>query len=167
MRRPLILLSVFAVAACTSKPAATDSAKAADTGMAANAAQTSGDAKAAVDKIRDGWRDNANKKDTAAVANYYADDAVLVESGQPVATGRSAIQHMFAQQFPVSNTKSIDSKDFQSSGDLAVDYGEYTLEVTPPGQKAQTEHGYYMVELKKQSDGTWKITRHVSSVPKG
>lgn len=167
MRGQMILLSLLAAAACTAKPAATtDSAATADTSRkAANTAQNTDDAKAAIGKIRDGWKDAANKKDSVTVANFYTDDAELVGTDFPLAKGKDAIRHSFAQSFPVSTVKSIDSNDTGVSGDVAYDYGEFTQEVTPPGQKTQTIHGYYLVALKRQSDGTWKIVRQVDTTP--
>jgi uncharacterized protein (TIGR02246 family) len=167
MRRSLLLLSLAAGAACTSKPATTtDSAAMTDTGAAAaTTAQSADDAKAAIGKIRDGWKAAADKKDNATVASYYTDDAEFVGSDGPPAKGRAAIEKAFGTALPMTMSTTIDSHDLQVQGDMAYDYGEYTQEINPPKAKPKTEHGYYVVVLRRQSDGSWKIVRHVSTVP--
>ena len=93
------------------------------------------------------------------------DDATFVGTESPLAEGRSAIPSAFAQSFPVSNIESIDSKELVVSGDVAYDYGTFRQVVTMPNAKPQTINGHYLVTLKRQGDGTWKITRHVSTTP--
>ena len=166
MRNVLRLLPVFALAACTAKnsaPADTGAAAVRDTGKAM-ATDVEAD-KDAIGKIRSGWMDNANKKDAAAVANYYSDDATFVGTQSPITSGRADIQKAFGQSFAVSKTESIDSKDIAVNGEVAVDYGTFRQVVTPPKGKAQTINGYYMVELRRQSDGSWKIVHHVATTP--
>lgn len=167
MRSPLRLLPLFVLAACsTSKPAASDSAvAAADTGMATANANDEGAAKDAIGKVRASWQENANKKDAATVASYYSDDASFVGTESPVANGRDAIQKNLAQSFAVSNIESIDSKELVVGGDVAYDYGTFRQRVTPPKGPATTVNGYYLVTLRRQPDGSWKITRHVSTTP--
>ncbi len=167
MRRSLLLLSLFAGAACTSKPATTtDSAAMTDTGVAAaTTAQSADDAKAAIGKVRDGWKTAADKKDNVTVASYYTDDAEFVGSDGPAAKGRAAIEKALGTAFPMTMSTTIDSHDLQVQGDMAYDYGEYTQEINPPKAKPKTEHGYYLVVLRRQPDGSWKIARHVSTVP--
>lgn len=167
MRRTLLLLSLFAATACTAKPAATpDSTVMADTGQGgAMMAQNTDDAKAAIVKVRDGWKAAADKKDNVTVASYYTDDAEFVGSDGPPAKGRAAIEKAFGTAFPMTMSTTIDSHDLQVQGDMAYDYGEYTQEINPPKAKPKTEHGYYVVVLRRQADGAWKIVRHVSTVP--
>ena len=168
MRRSLFLLSVIVTAACNPKPAASvDSTAMADSAkVASNSPQNMDDAKAAIGKIRDGWKEKANNKDSSGVADYYTDDAEMVGTEFPLAKGKDAIRHSFAQSFPISKINSIDSKELVVNGDMAYDYGTYSQEVTPPpAGKTQKMEGNYIVILKKQADGSWKITRHISTTP--
>jgi uncharacterized protein (TIGR02246 family) len=95
----------------------------------------------------------------------YVDDAVMVGTGAPAARGRQAIQEALTQDFPTSRNLRVESRDLTVSGDLAYDYGEFSVQVTPPGQAERTESGHYLVVLKRQPDGNWKIVRHVSTMP--
>lgn len=163
MRVVGLLVLVFTVAACSK----TDTPAADTSGAAVTAAAPASDdaSRDAIGKIRSDWQAAANRKDSAAVAAYYADDATFVGTEAPLAEGRSAIQSSFAQSFPVSNIESLDSKELVVSGDVAYDYGTFRQVVTIPNAKPQTINGHYLVTLKRQGDGTWKITRHVATTP--
>lgn len=163
MRVGALLFLVLAVTACSkTETAASDTSGATATAMAPANDDAARDA---IGKIRSDWKDAANRKDSAAVAAFYSDDATFVGTEVAPAEGRAAIQSAFGRMFPVSKVESIDSKELVVSGDVAYDYGTYKQEVTPPNGKAQTINGYYVVTLKKQSDGSWKITRHVATTP--
>ena len=163
MRVGGLLILVFAVTACSK----TDTPAADTSGATAVATVPANDdaAKDAIGKLRSDWLAAANREDSAAVAAYYADDATFVGTEAPLAEGRSAIQSSFAGSFPVSKLESIDSKELVVSGDVAYDYGTFRQVVTMPNAKPQTINGHYLVTLKRQGDGTWKITRHVSTTP--
>jgi uncharacterized protein (TIGR02246 family) len=163
MRTPMVALAAIALAACakTSTPPADTTASSSAMMPAANTA----DAKAAIAKLRDDWIAAANKKDAATVAGVYTDDAVFVSTESPVAKGRTAIQAAFAKSFPVSSNLRVNSEKTEISGDIGYDYGTYTWYVTPPKGKAGDVSGNYLVTFKRQSDGSWKISEHVSTTP--
>jgi conserved hypothetical protein len=167
MRKSIPLLSLLLVAAaCSTGARKADDSTAAASADTAKAAMPADDnaSKDAIGKIRSTWQDLAAKKDSAGVAALYADDAVLVGDGIPYASGRSEIQTRLGQMFATSSVGSIDSKELDVSGNIAVDYGTFTQTVTPPKGKPMTVNGYYIVTLKKGADGTWKMYRHLSTV---
>jgi uncharacterized protein (TIGR02246 family) len=133
--------------------------------VAAITPQSADEARAAIRKIHDGWEEAADKKDGVTLANFYADDADYVSSGGPPVKGKAAIQKALAMALPMTTSTTLDSKDQQVEGDMAYDYGEFTRQFTPPQAKSQVQHGYYLVVLRRQPDGSWKIVRHVSTVP--
>ncbi len=159
MRSRCLVPLVFAAVACakTGNPAA-DSAT-----QAAAAAAANDSAKAALAKLRDGWKEAANRKDATAVAAFYTDDATLVGTDIPIASGKDAILKAISESLPILTIDNIDSKETVVNGDVAYDYGTFKQTVAPPKQKTQTIEGYYLVALKKQSDGSWKIVHHLST----
>lgn len=164
----LIPLLLIAAACNKSNAPAADTANAmarTDSMAPANMAAANDSAKDAIGKTRDAWKDAANRKDAASVAALYTDDATFVGTETPLATGKAEIQKSLTGSLPISKLESIDSKETVVNGDIAYDYGTYKQEVTPPGGKTQTVSGYYLVALKKQPDGSWKIVRHVSTTP--
>jgi uncharacterized protein (TIGR02246 family) len=165
MRRNLLVLPlVLAALACerADDSAAGDTMAAGDT---ATVMQDPATARAELERIRDNWRTAAERDDAGAVAALYADDAILVGTETPEVRGRAAIQEMFGQQFPMSAVSRSESRDLTVSGDMAYDYGEFTQQLTPPNAPGQTINGHYLVVLRRQNDGAWKIVRHVSTTP--
>lgn len=164
MRKLLIVLAGIAVAGCAKSgpPAAdTTASKPGTTTPAASVA----DAKAEIWKVRDAWVAAAEKKDAAAVAALYADDAVVVGTDMPATSGRSAIQAAFAKAFPMTTDLKVHSEMTDASGDLGYDYGTYSEHVSPPKGKAMDVGGTFLVTLRRQTDGSWKIVRHLTATP--
>ena len=166
MRKVLFCLLAVATACTANKSSSADSAKAAGSDSAAAvAANDEGAGRDAIGKIRSEWQAAADRKDSTAVAAFYTDDAVLATSGAPVATGKTEIQKTLGRMVNLTKFGKIESKELVVSGDNAYDYGTFSDEVTPLNGKTTKEDGYYIVTLHKQSDGSWKITHHVSTTP--
>jgi uncharacterized protein (TIGR02246 family) len=120
-------------------------------------------ARAAVAQVRSDWIDAANRDDAAAVAQLYGEDAVLITAEGAVSRGRQAIEEVFAKAFATSEGLEVTSMSFDASGDLAYDAGRFSQEVTTPDKKPMTVSGHYLVVLKRQADGSWKLVQHISS----
>lgn len=115
-----------------------------------------------IEQIRDQWVAAAERDDAAAVTAFYTDDAVVTAPDTPAAEGRQAIQDHWARNFPISSALQVRSSETEISGDLAYDYGEFSQRITPPRGKAMDVQGRYVVVLKRQADGAWKIDKHLS-----
>ena len=92
------------------------------------------------------------------LASFYADDAVLMGPGAPMANGKAAIQSawaMFMGQPGFALTFGPDKIDV--SGDRAVDLGSYALTVNDKSGKPLTTKAKYVVVWGKQADGSWKL----------
>ena len=167
MRAKLSLLYVLAAAAaCTTTSSSSDSAKTAAVDTSAKSTTANDDqSRSEIDKIRSGWKDASDKKDSAAIASYYADDAVMAVSEAPLASGKAAIEATLGRMVNMTSLHSIDSKDLVVHGDDAYDYGTYSQTVKMPNGKSADEKGYYIVTLHRGADGTWKITRHLGVTP--
>jgi uncharacterized protein (TIGR02246 family) len=157
--RHTLFCLLLAAGACT-----TDNAARTDTA----AATTAGDdaaATSAIGTVRSSWKEAADRKDSTAIAAFYEDDAILASSGGPVSNGRAAIEQAVGRLVNSVRVMGIDSKDLTLLGDDAFDYGTYTQEVTGADGKVNTLTGYYIVHLHRQSDGSWKIRRHLDVIP--
>jgi uncharacterized protein (TIGR02246 family) len=105
------------------------------------------------------WSKAASSKDAAAMAKFYAENAVLMAPGTPVTQGRDAIQKAFTTMMADPNfalsfspTKIVVAR----SGDLAYDLGDFQLTVTEKKAKPSTLKAKYVVVWGKQMDGSWK-----------
>ena len=115
-----------------------------------------------IETVRDQWVAAAEKDDAATVTALYTADAVIDSPEEPSVAGREAIQAYWLKNFPLASGLQVRSKETEVSGDLAYDYGEFSQRITPPKGKAMDAQGRYLVVLKKQADGSWKIDKHFS-----
>lgn len=164
MRKTLIVLAAIAAAGCAKSGTPAADTTAGNPGAMMPAASIA-DAKAEIWKVRDAWVAAAEKKDAAAVAALYSDDAVVVGTDMPATSGRPAIRAAFAKAFPMTTDLKVNSQMTDVSGDLAYDYGTYSEHVSPPKGKPMDVSGTFLVTLRRQSDGSWKIVRHLTATP--
>jgi conserved hypothetical protein len=122
-------------------------------------------ARDAIGAIRSGWKAAADKKDSAAIAAYYEDDAVMATSDGPVVTGKADIEKSLGRAVNLTKVNSIDSKQLVVMGDNAYDYGTFEQDAPDAKGKMTKQAGYYIVTLHRQADGSWKINHHVATTP--
>jgi uncharacterized protein (TIGR02246 family) len=98
-------------------------------------------------------------RDTAAIANLYADDAVLLPANMPRVEGRAAIRQWWAQGLSAPGLQLViapGTTTVAEAGDLAIDVGTYDYRVTGPKGAILFEVGKYVTILKPVG-GAWKI----------
>jgi uncharacterized protein (TIGR02246 family) len=103
--------------------------------------------------------------DAAGVAELYTDDAVSMPDHHTAIVGKAAIQQylqgIFAQY---TANLTITPGDTEITGDLAHEHGTFSTTVTPKaGGNAMTDNGNYLVVLKRQADGSWKIHHDIDN----
>ena len=89
--------------------------------------------KAIIQKADDQWAEAFNKRDAAAVAAMYTEDAYVLPAGAEMMKGRSAIEAFWRQQM-------------QQIGDVKCT----TLDVKPLGRNAAREIGTCSFKTKAQ-----------------
>lgn len=106
------------------------------------------------------WNEAYAKRDAAALAAMYADDAALANPDSNIVTGKDAIAKAvgdYASDPNFSVEFRSDRTQVAASGDLAYTRGRYTLTMTNPQTKGPyTSKGNYLTVWRKQADGTWK-----------
>jgi len=99
-----------------------------------------------------------NRGDAASLAAMYDTAAVVLAPNAPPMRGRQNIEAFWAgarqQGFKTVN---LEVNSVELIGDHAIELGNYTLVVQPPGRGEMTDRGKYMVVWKRQADGTWKL----------
>ncbi|HVT44267.1 MAG TPA: DUF4440 domain-containing protein [Thermoanaerobaculia bacterium] len=118
----------------------------------------------AVEKVRSDWIAAAERDDAATVAAFYTDESVIGNPEAPLARGKGEIEQAFQRDFPMASNVEARSDRLEVSGDLAYDTGEFSQRLTPPGGEAMDVTGRYLVVLRRQGDGTWKIIQHMSYI---
>ena len=103
----------------------------------------------------------ANAADAAGWASLYAEDAIVLRPHAPAVQGREAIRQWLATLPPISNAKG-QGVEVVGHGDLAYLRGTYTMTFSVPGVPAPIEEqGKFLQIYRKQSDGSWKMTREI------
>ena len=100
------------------------------------------------------------------VAQYYADDAVVLPPNAAAVTGHAAIEAFFRTFPPISNFQ-LRTEEVVGAGDVAYARGHYAMTMTPSGGTAIADSGKYLEVWRKQKDGSWKVARDMynSDVP--
>ena len=116
----------------------------------------------AIRDLNASWFKIYNTHDAAALTALYADDAVLMMPGAPVARGRAAIQAAYQKDLDamaksgMMNNLGSDS-EIVASGDLA--YESNTFTVTDKSGK-KVDSGKYLTVFARR-DGKWMIVRDI------
>lgn len=99
-------------------------------------------------------------RDVNGIMAQYAPTATLVVSGAPPAKGVEAIRGMLTELLKdPSMTVEMQITNTEVSGGIGYETGNYTLHVTDAKTKKPiTEKGSSLMLLKKQADGSWKVT---------
>ncbi len=118
----------------------------------------------AATELRNSWIAAAERDDAAAVAAMYTEDAIFLTSDGGTLNGRAAIKAELAESFKAGSGLTVTEESSEVAGDIVYSTGEWKQTITMPDGKTVDAEGRYLVISELQSDGTWKITRHVSIV---
>jgi uncharacterized protein (TIGR02246 family) len=127
------------------------------------------DTKAEGDKLMNlshEWAKAALAHDVDKTLSYWADDAVLIESGQPVRTGKKELRQLVEESFKMPGFKiswEPQSVDVSQSGDMAYMKEKSQVTFNDSTGKAITMHSNSVTVWKKQADGNWKDVVDISS----
>ncbi len=119
--------------------------------------------KKAIGSLRETWVRALRGKQLEQAVDLYVDDAVFFQPvGSPV-TGRANIRALFATVMKTYDSDiQLDSKALGVSGNLAYDSGTYQeLLVTIANGTKQQLTGSYLMVLKREPRGKWKIVQHM------
>ena len=119
----------------------------------------------AVNAVRSSFTSALNAGDAAAIGNLYTADGVSQHNHDKTATGRDAIvesqQAMFSQ---FSVNAEIMPDETRTMGDFGFDRGRYKMTMTPKaGGDAIIDEGRYVVLLRKEADGAWKVSSDIDN----
>lgn len=97
--------------------------------------------------------------DYSTIANYYTDDAISLQSYEPMWKGKDAIWAGNKKDFETMKFHSLTNKitDVFVSGNLAVEIGTFQADFNMANMPHEIkDHGKYITIWEKQSDGSWK-----------
>jgi uncharacterized protein (TIGR02246 family) len=116
-----------------------------------------------IQNLEDSWRRYLHDKQLEKAMDLYTDDAIFFEPDGKRATGKAEIRTLFRTVMKTFNSDiHFKSAAADVSGKLAYDSGDFeeVLTTIATGAKINSRGSYLMV-LKRQPDGKWKIAQHM------
>jgi ketosteroid isomerase-like protein len=154
----LLLATALVLAGCAPKPETPEQAQ-------TRIASESADAKRAIDSLNTEFVAHFNAAHGDLVAAQYADDGELAVAGQQLIKGRKDIAGFVAGLGQMKATLKLTATSVQANGPIAIERGDYTLSVSPPGApQALTETGTFLVHWHK-INGAWLRVHDVATTP--
>ena len=98
----------------------------------------------------------SNEGDAEALTALYAADAVLLPPDHEPIHGREAIGEFWRQG--TDTGLEVSTLRLEVGGDVAYLVGRYHL---PPTEQEEADSGKYVLCLKRQADGAWKLTADI------
>ena len=125
-------------------------------------AETEADVEA-INSLRDEFIVLDNAGDAAGVASLYTNDAVLMPPNEAAVTGNQAIESWSQITFDQFTSElTLAPEEVEVVGDWAFERGTYMIALTPKADgEPMEDRGKYIVILRKQVDGSWKMARDI------
>ena len=106
------------------------------------------------DKLFTAWDYAAESGDAQSLARLYTEDALLLNPGCPLISGRQAIEEHYTEILGDGIKFSVNIHDFQERGEIAYAAGTY---------ESENENGNWLEVFRRQSDGSLLIHRQCSN----
>ena len=99
-----------------------------------------------------------NRGDIAAAIGFYTDDAKFLHPNTEIVSGKQAIKEFFeaGKAFGLRRIK-FESLEVRYDKNLAYERGVIHMDIEPEGAPAMIDKGKYLVVLRRQVDGFWKV----------
>jgi ketosteroid isomerase-like protein len=125
--------------------------------QSAPAADHSAADEATIRGLDSAWAKAFADKNEAQALSFYADNAVVLAPGAPLAKGTPAIKAAWDGLVAMPGfALTFGPTSIDVSGDRATEIGDYTLTLNDKSGKPQTSKAKYIVIWGKQADGSWK-----------
>jgi ketosteroid isomerase-like protein len=101
----------------------------------------------------------------AGVVDQFAEDYVSLEQPGELSRGRAAYRAMLDTMAQRGKWHAIEYRadGLDISGDLAVRYGRFSMTYALTGKDTASEGGNFLHVWRRQSDGSWRVTRDISN----
>jgi len=98
-------------------------------------------------------------RDTQTIAQFYADDGMVLPNGGEPVSGRAAIERFWRQAIDSFGLKSLqlETLKVEPHGDVVVEIGRCSVTMEPGGE---TDRGSYMVIWRKEH-GNLKVVADI------
>jgi len=113
------------------------------------------DMKKTLEDFDTAYNEAFNRGDAAGCAAFFSDDIILMAPDEPMTRGKAAFEDIYRSRMAESPgaTHSNELVEYGVEGDLAYQVGTFALSDTN-----SSEQGKFLNILRRQADGTWKVT---------
>ena len=100
-----------------------------------------------------------NRGDLDAAVEFYTDDATFLHPNVEIVSGKHAIKEFFEAGRAFLGLKRLNFEILESDydGNLAYERGIIQIDMEPEGGQPIVDKGKYVVVMKRQADGSWKV----------
>jgi uncharacterized protein (TIGR02246 family) len=112
------------------------------------------------------WSQTIATKNVEKIVSYWADDAFVMQEGQPPLKGKQAIRQMVEESFKIpgfSISWQPQSVEVSDNGDMAYMIENAQISFTDSTGKAITVNNKAVSIWSKQTDGSWKNAVDIST----
>jgi uncharacterized protein (TIGR02246 family) len=99
-----------------------------------------------------------NRGDVAAAVEFYTENAKFLNPNVEIVSGKKAIKEFFETGRALGLRRiNFKSLEIGFEKNLAYERGVIKMKIEPEGGQAMTDRGKYLVIMKRQADGSWKV----------
>jgi uncharacterized protein (TIGR02246 family) len=149
IRRLAVVVRAFLTACVACLPLALGACRTAEAGSDVAA-------KAMIDNVLDRYAKAYQHNDPDAIAKLYAEEAVLMPPGHELVEGRDSVRAFWGRGMEPGFR--MTTMRVEVSGSTAYVVGRYYV---PPDDDDDAETGKYLIALRKEPDGNWRITADI------
>ena len=95
------------------------------------------------------------------LANGYVDDVISMPPHAPINVGKQQTIAFHSAPEPKINSFIVNSEEIDGRDDLAYSRGSFVFKALLNDSIEINDNGKYLILLKKQADGSWKVTREI------
>jgi uncharacterized protein (TIGR02246 family) len=133
-------------------------------GWAAEAPSTAAREEVRIRQLDADWVQAVQAKDLEKILGFYASGGSMMADQAPIATGTDAIRAAWQQVLAIPGFKLSFTPthiDVAKARDMAAEIGTFTESAADSSGKVNTTVGKYVVVLRKQPDGQWRVTADI------
>ena len=116
------------------------------------------DVRQAIEQVNSQFVEAYKAGDAATIASLYTDTAKMLPPDATEIAGHEAIQNLW-QSWLDDGLKdlTLEAIEVESSGDLAYEIGQFSLQAPAENDAMVTATGNYVVVWKRGGDGNWRL----------
>jgi uncharacterized protein (TIGR02246 family) len=116
------------------------------------------DVREAIEQVNSQFVEAYKAGDAATIASLYTDTAKMLPPDATEIAGQDAIQNLW-QSWIDDGLKdlTLEAIEVESSGDLAYEIGQFSLQAPAENDAMVTATGNYVVVWKRGGDGNWRL----------